>query len=188
MTSNITQMTRRIAAVSLLVSLIAVLWFGAIQPIGEYLSTAADERGISLRAIKRNRALLRESSAIRAAQDTVEHSPRWRNFYDGPRTDAATVQMESDLRAILRDSNNPTSMSAEPPKVHGTVTRIGVRLTLSMRIDQLAEALDRIQKHPQQLRVEDLIIQAPEYQGGQVNPTLAIQALISAPMTTHGSH
>lgn len=182
MTTELTQAARRIAALGLLGALLAALWFGAIEPTADYLSTAAVQRGIALRAVKRNRALLHQSAAIHAAQDTVEHSPRWRNFYEGPRTDAATLQMESDLRAMLRDFNNPTSMTAEPPKVHGTVTRIGVRLTLSLRIDQLADALDRIQKHSQQLRVDDLIVQAPEYQGAQANPTLSIQALISAPM------
>jgi LmbE family N-acetylglucosaminyl deacetylase len=178
---------RRSVALGLLVALISSLWLGLVEPVVDYLDTAAVTRGISLRALKRNRALLQRSSAIQAAEASVEQSPRWRNFYDAPRAETATLQLEADVRSVLRDSNNPTSMVAEPATVHGSVTRIAVRVTLSMRVDQLAEALDRLQKQPRQLRIESLTIQAPEFQSGQPNPVLSVQAEITAMMTAHGS-
>jgi hypothetical protein len=183
MKPELTRSVRRAVALGLLGALLAVLWLGVIEPVVDYLDTAAVGRGISLRALKRNRALLRQTSAIQAAQTSVEQSPRWRNFYDGPKAEAATLQLEADLRAILRDSNNPTSMIAEPATPRGPVTRIAVRLTMSMRIDQLAEALDRIQKQSRQLRIESLTIQAPDFQGAQPNPVLTVQAEIAAMMS-----
>jgi hypothetical protein len=180
--AELTKAARRAAALGLLGALIATVWLGLVEPVIDYLDSAAVTRGISLRALRRNRALLRQSDAIRAAQTSVEQSPRWRNFYDGPRPEAATLQLEADLRAILRDSNNPTSMLAEPATTHGPIIRIAVRVTLSMRVDQLAEALDRLQKQPRQLRIESLTIQAPEFQGAQPNPLLTVQAEISAMM------
>lgn len=187
MRTELTRRARRAAALGLLGVLMAVVWLGIVQPVVDYMETAAVDRGISLRALKRNRALLQQSGAIQAARASVEESPRWRNFYDGPRAEAATLQLETDLRAILKDSNNPASMIAETAVAHGPVTRIAVRVTLSMRIDQLAEALDRIQKQPHQMRVESLIIQAPDAQGAQTNPVLIVQAEITAMMVDHGS-
>jgi hypothetical protein len=181
-TPEVKQRARRLAALALLAASAATVWLAIVEPALNYIAVAAEERGISLRALKRNRALLRERPAIEAAQATVEQSPRWRNFYTGPRPEAATLQMETDLRAIFKDSNNPTAMVAEAPSMHGSVRRLAVRVTLSMRIDQLAEALDRLQKQPRQLRVESLTVQAPEFQGARANPLLTIQAEITAMM------
>lgn len=187
MTPELTHRAQRVFALGLLGALLAMVWLGIAQPIWGYIDGIADARGISLRALRRNRALLREGPTIQAALASVEHSSRWRNFYDAPKTDAATLQMETDLRAILQDSNNPTSMIAEPATSHGSVTRIAVRITLSMRVDQLADELDRIQKQPRHLQIESLTVQAPEFQGTQPNPTLTVQAEIAAMMVTPGS-
>jgi hypothetical protein len=187
MTAAFTRRAHRLIALGLLGALLAIVWFGIAQPVWSYIDGIADERGISLRALKRTRALLREEPAIQAAMGSVEQSSRWRNFYDGPKTEAATLQMETDLRAIFKDSNNPTSMIAEAAASRGSVTRIAVRITLSMRVDQLADALDRIQKQPRQLQIESLTVQAPEFQGTQANPTLTIQAQITAMIVTPGS-
>jgi hypothetical protein len=186
-TSEVTRRAGRVAAIALLAALISIVWLGVVQPILTFKDAAAEERGIALRALKRNRALLREDAAIQAAEASVEQSARWRNFYDGPKAEAATLQLETDLRTIFRDSNNPTSMIAEPAISRAAVTRIAVRVTLTMRVDQLADALDRLQKQPRQLRVESLTIQAPEFQGAQANPILTIQAEITALMLAPGA-
>jgi Type II secretion system (T2SS), protein M subtype b len=187
MKNDLSRTTRRVVSLGLLIGLISSLWLGLVEPVVDYLDTAAVTRGISLRALKRNRALLQRSSAIQAAEASVEQSSRWRNFYDAPRAESATLQLEADVRSALKDSNNPTSMVAEPASVRGSVTRIAVRVTLLMRVDQLAEALDRLQKQPRQLRIESLTIQAPEFQNGQPNPVLNVQAEITAMMTAHGT-
>jgi Type II secretion system (T2SS), protein M subtype b len=172
----------RVFAFAILGLLLLLLWLAVIQPIWNSIDTGLENRGIELRALKRNRALLLEQSAVQAAVAGVERSPRWRNFYQTQTPEAATAQLETDLRSLFRDSNNPTSITAEPAISRGTLTRICVRVTLSVRVDQLADALDRLQKHEKQLRVETLIIQAPESQSPQTNPTLSVQAEISALM------
>jgi hypothetical protein len=183
-TPELTAAGRRALASGILVLLLAILWLGVAQPTWNSVASGVESRGIALRALKRNRALLRERPAILAAAAAVEQSPRWRNFYQNQSAEAATLQMETDLRAIFKESNNPTSIAAQPAASRGTVTRIAVRVTLSMRVDQLAQALDRLQKHTQQLRIESLTIQAPEMQSPQANPALTVQAEIAALMVT----
>jgi Type II secretion system (T2SS), protein M subtype b len=179
-TSELMPRARRIVAFAIFGAVSLTLWFAVFQPIWDSIDTDLENRGIALRALKRNRALLLERSAVQAAAASVERSPRWRNFYQNQTPEAATVQLQTDLRSLFKESNNPTSITAEPAIARGPLTRISVRVTLSVRVDQLADALDRLQKHERQLRVETLIIQAPESQSPQTNPTLSVQAEISA--------
>src|SRR5206468_2961114 len=81
---------------------------------------------------------------------------------------------------IFSEPGTLTSISAEGPVRLGAVTRVAVRVTLSIRVDQLAGALERLQKHARQLHVDSLTIQAPESQAPQSNPPLAVQAQIAA--------
>jgi hypothetical protein len=187
MSPQLTLTLRRAGAFGLLLALLAVLWFGIAQPVMGYLDRRAEQRGIDLRALKRDRALLREEPVIRAALASVEQSSRWRNFYDGRKADAATLQLQTDLRTLFQDTGNPTSMSTEPATIQGGVTRIAVRVTLLMHIDELANALDRLQKQPRQLRIESLSIQAPNSQSPQTNPVLTVRAEIAAWMVDLGA-
>jgi hypothetical protein len=137
---------------------------------------------MALRAVRRNRALIQAAPAVQAALESVEHSPRWQNFYVADRPQAATLQLEGDLRTLFKPTNNPTSMTAEPATSKGTVTRISVKVTLSMRVDQLAEALDLLHRQTRHLEVESLTVQAPEFQTADTNPPLMIQADIAGLM------
>ena len=175
---------RRWLAVGLLGLLLVTVWAGIIEPVVDYLDTATLARGIALRALERDRALLQQADAIKEARKSVDQSPRWRNFYEGPKAESATLQLEADVRAILRDSNSATSMVAAPAISHGPVIRIAVRVNLTMRVDQLAEALDRIQKNTRLLRIESLTVQAPEVQAAQTNPPVTVQMEVSALMLT----
>jgi Type II secretion system (T2SS), protein M subtype b len=179
MNSPFSPKTQRVIALSILVSIIGLLWLAIVQPVLSHIDSETEQRGIALRALKRDRALLREEPAIQAAAAAVEQSPRWRNFYEDQKAESATLQLETDLRALFKDANNPTSMTAEPAVAQGAVTRIAVRLIVVMRVDDLAKILDRLQKHPRQLRIESLTIQAPENQNNQVNPLLNVQAEIA---------
>jgi hypothetical protein len=179
MMGQLTLRLRRLLAIALLGVVFALAWFGLVSPIWSYLDERDEQRGIELRALRRDRALLQEQPAVQAALDSVQHSARWQNFYSSPKPEAATLEMEGDLREIFKGSNNPTSMAADHPASLGAVTRITVRVALSMRMDQLAEALDHLQRQSRHLEVSSLIIQAPDFQPADSNPTLTIQAEIT---------
>jgi hypothetical protein len=170
---------KRILAFGLLGMPLVAAWACVVVPIGSAIRLEAESRGIALRTLARDRALIHAAPAIEAAASAVNGSPRWRNFYAEPKTEAATLQLEMDLRSLVADPHNLTSMTAEPPRTQGPVTGISVRVTLTMPMDELAALLDRIQKFPKQLRVTNLTIQAPDFQTPQTNPTLTIQALIA---------
>ena len=175
---------QRIAAVGLLALAVGSLWLFFVQPLAEYLQDHTAQREIDLRALSRERALILQKSAISAATRSVDESPRWNQFYSGADTSTAEAQLQSDLRTLFQGTQNPTSVRIEPPVPKGRVTRIALEVTLSMKIDEFASALDRLQKHPRQLRLESLQVQAPEAQSPGGNPTLNIQAEIVGWMAT----
>jgi hypothetical protein len=170
---------QRLLAIGLLGTTLALAWLSIVHPITTYLHERTEQRGISLRALRRNRALVQEAPAVQAALASVEQSARWQNFYVSEKPEAATLQLESDLRAIFKATNNPTSMTAEPATPQGSLTRVAVKVMLSMRVDQLAEALDLLHRQTRHLEIESLSIQAPDLQAADSNPMLMIQAEIS---------
>jgi len=106
----------------------------------------------------------------------VQHSARWQRLYGGAKPDAATQELESYLRRLLKTTGTPTSITAAPPIQQGPLTRIEVRVAVAVRVDQLTAVLEQLQREPRLVRVESLAIQSPELQAPDANPTLTIQA------------
>lgn len=169
----------RLAAVAMLGLFIVVVWIVVMAPFVHFFQTKADERESDLKALSRNQALIMQAPQIRAALNRIETSPRWGRLYDGQKTDIALVQMESDLREILKAPNNPISMTARPSTPKGALTSLAVKVTLTMSMDQLTETLERLQGHSKFLSIDNLTIQAADNQAIDSNPVLFIQAEIT---------
>jgi hypothetical protein len=177
-------MHRRTVAVGLLCTTLVLVWVGIADPVIDYLRARADDRQSDLRALSRDHALLLKDAQVSEALVTVSQSPRWTQLYDNQKPDKAVLQLETDLRGLINTPNNPTSMIAGPPVTKGSLTRISVKVILSMPIDQFAGMLGRLHSHAKLLRIENLTVQAPDYQAANSNPTLSIQADITAFMLT----
>jgi hypothetical protein len=175
---------QRLLALSLLWFAIMALWFGVLYPIVETVRASGDERQAILRAVSRDRALVSQAPAIQSALTSLEQSPRWARFYASQKADQATLQLETDLRTLLTMPNALTSMTAEPATVQGPLTRIAVKVTLSMPIDQLAQTFAMLQSYVRLLHVDSLTVQAPDNQASDSNPRLTIQAEIVGFMLT----
>lgn len=167
---------RRSIALALLALLTSLVWVGAINPLIELAEARSDERFTELRALSRDRALLSQAPQLRESLQDAEKSARWSRFYSGPGPDKALVEMQADLRELLKAPNNPTSMATLPATTKGHLTHISVKVTLSMPIDQWTQALARVSSHSRLVMLDKLTIQAPDYQVVDTNPVLTIQA------------
>jgi hypothetical protein len=184
MTSTPPARVQRLIAIGLLGASLALFWFVIASPIADYIDAHAEQRGISLRALRRDRALLQEAPAVQAALSSADRSAHWQSLYESPKPETAAVQLEADLRALLKSTGNPTSMMVVPPVSRGPLTRIGVKVSLAMRVDQLAQTLELLQRQPKRLQIESLTIQSPDFQPADTNPMLTIQAEIVGFMVT----
>jgi Type II secretion system (T2SS), protein M subtype b len=175
-TPNLSSIQQRWAALALVAMALTLLWMGLINPVTDHLRRSTDERHAALDSLSRDRALVSQDTATQSALGKLTATPRWARFYATQKADKAALQLQSDLREIFKAPNNPTSMTAVPAVAEGPLTRIAAKVTLSLTIDQLTESLARLNSHAQFLRIENLAIQAPDYQIADTNPTLSIQA------------
>jgi type II secretory pathway component PulM len=175
---------RRVLALVLSALLITGLYLLVLEPVVRHFRDRADERQTALRSLSRDRALLEQAPQIQATQNSVANSPRWARFYDSQKATQATLQLETDLRAIVSPPNQIASMIAEPATTQGSLTRLAVKITLSLSIDQLTEILGRLNQHARFLKIESLTVQAPDYQIVDSNPVLSVQAEIVGFMLT----
>jgi hypothetical protein len=175
---------RRFLAVGILAAVVLLAWGAMVDPLFRYLQASADDRETDLRALSRDQALIKTDSEVSKALAELAQSPRWTRLYASQKADKATLQMETDLRELISTPNNPTSMVAEPAIAKGPLTRIAVKVTLTMPIDQLAGTLERLQTYSKLLQIESMTVQGPDYQSPNSNPTLGIQAEIVGYMLT----
>jgi len=178
MTASLSSRQQRVLAVGLFSLTIAAVWFGIIAPVLASIESAADSRASALRTLSRDRALVAQAPVIRTALTAVAQSPQWSRLYEGPKPDQAILQLETDLRAIVKAPNALLSMTAEPPVSQGPLTRVAVKVALTLPIDAWTDALSSLQRNPRLLRLETVVIQAPDFQAVDTNPPLSIQAEI----------
>ena len=176
MTVNLSKRQQRIIAIALLAISVALVWFAVIDPIVGFAKDRSEKRQVGLRALRRDRALLTQEPKTVADLEAIDHSPRWERLYTSQKPEQAILEMETDLRKIITAPNNPTSMTALGVVAAGPLSKIAVKVTMSMPIDQLANTLAQMQSQAKYLRVENLLIQAPDYAPAESNPTLSVQA------------
>jgi type II secretion system (T2SS) protein M len=184
MTPELSPRLQRILAVGLLAATLLLAWGLIVDPLLTFVTSRRDERGAQLRALVRDHAILVKDPQIKEALATVTASPRWARLYDGDKPDKAVLQMESELKELIATPNNPTSITAVPAASKGLLTRIAVKVTLNMPIDQFGAFLSRLQAHSKLLQIDALTVQAPDYQSANTNPALAIQAEIAGYLLT----
>jgi hypothetical protein len=167
---------RRFLAVGLFVSVLLILWAAAVDPLISVIRSSGDDRRADLRALSRDHALLANDREVQKALTTATQSPRWSRLYDSQKPEKAVLQLETDVRSLINTPNNPTSMIALTPTNRGPLTRIAAKVTFSLPVDQFAAFLGRVQAHSKLLQIENVTVQAPDFQNANTNPPLAIQA------------
>lgn len=127
-------------------------------------------------------SLLARSKTIDAARDQLDAqlaglqaAPVWSKFYpSSPLTGGATA-LQADVSAFF--SNAQVSGQTLTPLASASMphfTKIGTRVTASMRIDQLRSLLAAVVAHQRYLRLEQVTIVAPQNQLPEENPPLAV--------------
>lgn len=105
----------------------------------------------------------------------LQSSASWSRFYAAEPSGAAATMLQADVTGLLGSVQaSAQSWSPIPSQQLPQFTRIGARLTASMRIDQLRGFLAAAAAHPRHLKVEQATIVAPQSQGAQENAPLAV--------------
>lgn len=159
-----------VAPVSALL-LVAVIW----APIAYLRASQVDWRSDALETL----SSAQHAPVVQAALDqqlaAMRSSPLWSRFYAAPDSASAATSLHADLSALLTSAQaNVQSVTPIPSEEQAAFTRVGIRFAASMRMNDLQSLLTSMGNHSRYLRVERLIVTAPQTQAPQENPPLAV--------------
>ena len=102
-------------------------------------------------------------------------SPLWSRFYKAPNTSSAATALHADLSALLVSAQaSVQSLTPIPSEEQADYNRIGIRFAASIRLNDLQDLLTAMSNHSRYLRVERVIVTAPQTQAPDENPPLAV--------------
>jgi hypothetical protein len=154
-----------------IVLLVSVIWL----PIGLLRQSQIDWRNEAIDTLSSTQ----QAPAVQAALDqqltAMRSSPLWSRFYKTPDSVSATTALHGDLSALLSGAQaSVQSLTPIPSEAQSAFTRIGVRFGASMRMNDLQNLLTAMSAHSRYLRVERLVVTAPQMQVPDQNPPLAV--------------
>ena len=105
----------------------------------------------------------------------LQASGLWSKFYVAEKSGAAATSLQSDVSSFLGSVQvSAQSLVPIPTAQLPRFTKIGTKVTASMRIDQLRGFLAAVASHQRYLRVEQVTVVAPQTQSIAENPPLAV--------------
>lgn len=171
---------RRTAAIGILVLLMALAWTLLIAPIAGLLTAQQDWREVTHGKLAQYRALADNKSAIEGALSELQANALWQGLYQAPEPVAASTALLSEFRALL-DPQRVSIQSIQPMEAEnmGPITRVGVRVSLALTIDQLRSLLERMQSNTHAIRADNVIVTAPQFHAPEENPQLIVHMEVS---------
>lgn len=108
---------------------------------------------------------------------TLRSSWLWSKLYEPAGSGVTAGLLYSDVSVLLSQTQSQAqSVTPIPVQEAPFFNKFGVRLTASMRVDQLQRFMSAVEAHPRYLRIERLAIVAPQTQADNENPPLAVTA------------
>lgn len=174
------QWQRRTAAIGILLLLLALAWTLLVAPIANLLRSQQEWREATHGKLARYRALTDNKSAIDGALSKLQANASWQGLYQALEPAAASTALLGEFRALL-DPQRVSIQSIQPMEAEnlGPITRVGVRVSLALTIDQLRELLERMQSNSHAMRADNVIVTAPQFHAPEENPQLIVQMEVS---------
>jgi hypothetical protein len=149
----------------------AALWL----PVGYVRDSQAQWRTDAIDTLSSENHAPAVQHALDAQLAAMRSSPLWSKFYKAPNSAAATTALHADVSTLLSSSRaSVQSLTPIPSKQETTFTRIGVSFAASVRLNDLQSLLAAMSNHSRYLRVERLVVTAPQTQVPDENPPFAV--------------
>lgn len=166
----------RLLAVLLLTVVLALVLVGVAQPISSKVAHGESARERGLKRLARERGLVEAAKPLGVLETQLRSSPLWQRFYRLDDPNRAAAQLESDVRGQLSSPHiQQIAFAALPATSQNGITTLGTHLTMVLPIDELTGFLSQLGGHPKLLTIDHLMVQTPEYQAPDSNPSLAVQ-------------
>jgi len=168
-------LTRRLIAIAVLIAILVTAWIGIVVPLEAMAQGQRAWLSRTRYAIARDRGLIAAQASLREKLASIAHSPLPAKLYPPGPKDTLLAAVQADVGSLLRSAGASTqTITSLPLTSDRYFERAGVRATMSLTVDQLRRLLERLRENPRLIRLEDLIVDAPQTQTGGENPPLAI--------------
>lgn len=166
---------RRVVAL-LVVPASALLLISAIwAPIAYVRGSQVDWRDEAIETLASARQAPAAQAALEQQLAAMRSSPLWSRFYKAPNSTTAATALHADLSGLLTSAQaSVQSLTPIPSEEQATFTRVGIRFAASIRLNDLQSLLASMSNHSRYLRVERMIVTAPQTQAPDENPPLAV--------------
>lgn len=116
-----------------------------------------------------------QQAALEKQLASMRQSALWSKFYTTSGSGHAAASLQADVAALVNSVQAGGQMLAPiPAQETSLLVRHGVRVTASLRINQLQDLLNATARHARFLKVEQLTVVAPHAQPQKENPPLAV--------------
>ncbi|HEY7641631.1 MAG TPA: type II secretion system protein GspM [Steroidobacteraceae bacterium] len=154
-----------------IVLVVSTIW----APIGLMRQSQIDWRNEAIDTLSSTQRAPVLQATLDQQLAAMRSSPLWSRFYKTPDSVSATTALHSDLSALLSAAQaSVQSLTPIPSEQTAALTRVGVRFGASLRMNDLQNLLTAMGSHARYLRVERLVVTAPQTQVPDENPPLAV--------------
>lgn len=130
-------------------------------------------------SVARDRGLQQAEPDLRRQLTEIERAPLLSRLYPAGAAGALATSLQADVGgALARAGITAQAISPLPSSIDDLIERAGVRVVLTLTIDQLRTFMSLIESHARLIRVEELIITAPQSQQREHNPTLNVTIVL----------
>lgn len=166
---------RRLVALFGLPSLLITVCLLALWPLQHAWRSQQLWRMETKRLLSQAAGSSLQRAAIERQLEAVRSSQLRTKFYAAGGAMSSSALLQGDVD-VLMNSVQASSRTLVPIPVseNASVVRYGVRLSASLRMNQLRDLLNGLAQHQRLLRVEQLTVIAPQAQNATENPPLAV--------------
>lgn len=167
--------SRRLLAVVIVPTVMAAVCVGIIALLQQAVAAQREWRQETEQLLSDAASAPAMQSALEQQTEAVRRSGLRSKFYPAGGAINAAASLQADVDTLVSSVQASSRVLAPLPTTETALAvRYGVRLNASLRINQLQNLLDALSRHPRLLRVERLLVVAPQTQVAEENPPLAV--------------
>lgn len=155
--------------------LIVLILATVVLPIAALWKSQLAWRGDAARVLAEAKQVPHVIEQLDQQRAIVEASTLKSRLYLRSGSVSSATALHGDVRALLSQAGGGAqSLTPIPARELEFFSQLGIRCTASLRVDQLRQFIESLGRHPRYLRIDRLVVAAPQSQSPDENPPLAV--------------
>jgi hypothetical protein len=171
---------RRRLALGIFLGVIVALALAVGCPLASWIKESHLHTAQLYRRVSKARVLAADLFDAKRATETLAGSPVWQQVYRDPTPGAALSRLQTDVHGVLVNSGASAGLEPLETVPGDPLTQLGVRITMSLPADTLADVLTALAHAPRHLTIRSLSVVSPLFQHKERNEPLEVILEVTA--------